>query len=146
MFMSEKKKGTIRVKESTKKMFKKIRKKHLYTVGKTDEEMMNHILKRIIAGSYFWMAGKRNRNVAKIYADYDLVQKASEQAKKQGYSSLNEFLNEIIRAEYKSHVYKRDKGSRLFETVGRRESSELQKMMKKEEENQRKAEIESGMY
>ncbi|MGI2269975.1 hypothetical protein [Staphylococcus sp. GDY8P126P] len=113
-------KSEIRLTEVRAKQANKLRQKHKDTLGLTQEDFYNHILKKVVANDYAYMRGRERKDKTRVKIDKELKNKASEKAKYLGFSTLNEMLEEIIAKEYKDSVYKSKKAYERFESVGKK--------------------------
>lgn len=116
-------KSEIRLTEVRAKQANKLRQKHKDTLGLTQEDFYNHILKKIVANDYAYMRGRDRKDKTRVKIDKELKNKASEKAKYLGFSTLNEMLEEIIAKEYKDSVYKPKKSYERFENIGKKHSN-----------------------
>src|SRR5699024_7517654 len=82
-------KSELRITKTRAKQAQKIRQKHKDTVGVTQEDFYNYILKKIIAKDYVGKRGREKNEMTRVKVDVELRNQATEIAKSLGFRSIN---------------------------------------------------------
>lgn len=118
-------KSELRITKTRAKQAQKIRQKHKDTVGVTQEDFYNYILKKIIAKDYVGKRGREKNEMTRVKVDVELRNQATEIAKSLGFRSINTMIESIVADEYYEHVYNPEKAYKMFEATGRKKRNEI---------------------